>query len=383
MRDFFPQWQALTTDPEILSWVRGYKIPFLASPTQAYPPIERFSDHDKENLASIIPELLAKGVINRCTPAPDQFISPVFLEPKPNGGARLILNLKKLNAFLSAPHFKIEDARVAARLITPKVFLATLDLKDAYYLVPVDPAYWRYLRFSFNKELFEFTCLPFGLCTAPFVFTKLLKPVMHSLRLAGYLSVVYLDDFLLVGASYEACVENVAVTCDRLASLGFLFSKNKCQFPPSQQCQFLGLLFDSARFSVELPQKRHQAVLRLIKKFRHLKSCTIRSFAQFVGSIGACCPALPYAWLYTKQFEREKVRALARARGSYDALMSVPSLPEDFKWWEAVLPSGSKSLESPPFDLEIFSDASLTGWGAACAGRVAHGFWQGEDLQCH
>ena len=293
------------------------------------------------------------------------------------------MNLKELNNFLIAPHFKLEDARTVARLISPGAYLASLDLKDAYYLVPVDPSHWKFLRFQFLGKLYEFTCLPFGLCTAPFTFTKLLKPVMHILQSEGFFSVVYLDDFLLVGKSILDCERNVAFTCKLLAALGFLFSERKCHFPPTRQCQYLGLLFDSARFSVEIPQKRRLAVLKLVKKFCKLKVCSIRSFARFLGSLGACCPALPYAWVYTKKFEREKVLALDRSGGDYDALMTIPSCTEDFDWWKSNLVSGWKSLHPVSFQMEIFSDASLTGWGASCGEQVSHGFWTGGDLDLH
>ena len=61
--------------------------------------------------------------------------------------------------------------------------MSTLDLKDAYYLIPVDERSRKFLRFGFGRELYQFTCLPFGLCTSPHVFTKLMKPVINNLRL--------------------------------------------------------------------------------------------------------------------------------------------------------------------------------------------------------
>ena len=87
--------------------------------------------------------------------------------------------------------------------------MANLDLKNAYFLVPVDEKYRKFLRFSFENILFEFNCLPFGLNISPFVFTKIMKPVVSYLREKGFFSVVYLDDFLLLGASFEASLHNV------------------------------------------------------------------------------------------------------------------------------------------------------------------------------
>ena len=80
-------------------------------------------------------ELLGKGAIVPYNAIKDQFVSSIFLVPKPVGSCRLILNLKELNKFIKTQHFKLEDRRTVLKLISPYCFMATLDLKDAYNLV--------------------------------------------------------------------------------------------------------------------------------------------------------------------------------------------------------------------------------------------------------
>ena len=48
-----------------------------------------------------------------------------------------------------------------------------------------------------NKQVYQFTCLPFGLATSPREFTKLLRPVVALLRQQGVKLHVYLDDWLI------------------------------------------------------------------------------------------------------------------------------------------------------------------------------------------
>lgn len=91
----------------------------------------------------------------------DQFVSSIFLVPKPDGSLRLILNLKQLKTFIISEHFKIEDEKTVRRLIRWGSFMATIDLKNAYYLVPIREADEKLLRFLFCGKLFEFQCLPF------------------------------------------------------------------------------------------------------------------------------------------------------------------------------------------------------------------------------
>ena len=153
--------------------------------------------------------MLIKGAIEFCKPDKDQFLSHYFLVPKPDGTDRFILNLKALNKFVLEEHFKLEDIRTAAKLIFPNYPMSTLDLKDAYFLVPIHKTHKKFLRFKFNEELYQFTCLPFGLSSCPYVFTKLLKPVMRHLRSQGLSSIIYLDDILCVENSFENCSKNV------------------------------------------------------------------------------------------------------------------------------------------------------------------------------
>lgn len=65
--------------------------------------------------------------------------------------------------------------------------MASVDLKDAYFMVLIYTGHRMYLRFLFKNliYLYEFTCLPFGLSSAPYCFTKLIKPVMQKLRENG------------------------------------------------------------------------------------------------------------------------------------------------------------------------------------------------------
>jgi hypothetical protein len=53
-------------------------------------------------------------------------------------------------------------------------------------MIPIADSYKKYLRFEFNGTLYEFNSLPFGLSTAPYVFTKIMKQVVASLRARDY-----------------------------------------------------------------------------------------------------------------------------------------------------------------------------------------------------
>jgi len=105
-----------------------------------------------------------------------------------------------------------------------------------------------------------------------------------------------------------------------------------------------------------------------------------------IGSLVSVCPAVRYGLLYTKLFERAKYLALIHSNGIYSAKFFIsPSLQVDFRWWRRILsdPRQANSICTGHYVLEIFSDASLTGWGASCGSFRLHGWWSDVDRSLH
>lgn len=200
--------------------MKGYTIKFVNTPVQSSEPRAKgWSQVEHDTIQSSIDQLLLIGAIRKCVPCNGKFVSTIFLTSKKYGKYRMILNLKELNKFICPPHFKMENHKTVSKLISANDYLATLDLKDTYHLVPIAEPQRKLLRFRFNGDYYEYTCLPFGLNVGPFVFTKLLKPIAFFLRNQGFKSVVYLDDFLLIEGYFSDCAENINVTCSVLQEL--------------------------------------------------------------------------------------------------------------------------------------------------------------------
>lgn len=206
----------------------------------------------------------------------------------------------------------MEDYKIACKLVSHNCFMAKLNLKDVYYMIPVNEEHRKCLRFSFDNCFYEFSCLPFGLNTAPYVFTKIIKPVIGFLRNLGCLTVIYLDDLLLLENSYSQCLENINKSIEILEKLDFILNEEKSCKIPSQICNFLGFNLDSQKMTLELPIKKRHRIREQIIKFKKLKRCKIREFALVIGALVSCCPAIQYGWAHVKRFEREKYLALQK-----------------------------------------------------------------------
>lgn len=136
-------------------------------------------------------------------------------------------------------------------------------------MVSIDPAYRKYLRFQWREKIYEFSVLPFGLSTAPFIFTKIIRPVVSMLRRKGYQSVVYLDDFLLLSPSETECEDNMRAHSSLLSSLGFLVNFNKSELKPSGR-RFLGFVFDAEQQSIAIPEDRRRILLEKVSLFAEI-----------------------------------------------------------------------------------------------------------------
>ena len=173
--------------------------------------------------------------------------------PKRDGNSRPVINLKELNVFLKYDHFKMEGIHLLRDLLQPQDWLGKIDLKDAYFVIPVWKDHRKYLRFVCKGSLLEFACLPFGLAAAPRLFTKVLKPVVALLRRAGIRLIIYLDDLLFMNQSKEGLGLDMATARYLLENIGLVINLEKSCFVPTQNMEFLGFVVNTQAVTLLLP----------------------------------------------------------------------------------------------------------------------------------
>ena len=105
--------------------------------------------------------------------------------------------------------------------------MASIDLKDICYTLPVHPDHQKFLKFKFNENLYQYTCLPNGLSSAPRIFTKLLKHVYSTLRGMGHVISGYIDDSYLQRDTYNECTKNITDSSKLITELGFITHPEK------------------------------------------------------------------------------------------------------------------------------------------------------------
>ena len=384
------EWAKISSDYKILSGIRGYKLEFLEPPvqTRAMPEI-KFSKQERDFVRKEIKELLQKEVIVQAEHTDGEFISNIFLREKQEKGKfRMILNLKHLNKYIEKQHFKMETFLQTLALITPGCRLISFDFSDAYYSCSVFPPHRKYLRFNFEGKLYEFTCLPNGLTSAPRFFTKIMKVAHSHLREKFGMTISgYLDDNILVNYdSLQEARREGEIAAQLLQKLGFTINKQKSAVWPAKKIAHLGFIINSEDMTVTMTEEKTGKIKSLVEQTLNEETHTIRHVARVIGKVSATRPANPWAFHLTKLLEFEKNRGLIKNRFNYEATMNTSvKAKEDLQWVLNNIHESTSPIHTPEVDYTIYTDASTKGWGCydPQTGKKGGGRWTELEQELH
>jgi len=384
---FLSNWKAITKDHWVLQTVsEGYHIPLRATPVQMIPPYNpHYSEREQTLLKEELEALLTKQAVQRVPTSQKGFYSNMFMVPKKDGGQRPVINLKALNTYVKTEHFKMEGLHTVKALLQKEDWMTKIDLKDAFFMIPMAPQFRHLLLFKLNAESFQFKCLPFGLCTAPRVFTKTLKPAIELLRGLGIQMVIYMDNMLLMASSKQSIQEHTHITIFVLENLGFIINNKKSLLDPSQEIEFLGMVVNSQSMDLKLPGEKIKKIRLEARNILDTASPSAKTLAQLLGKLNATTPALQAAPLFSRALQMCLRESLSSGGQNYQSVVTLsPQAREDLHWWEQHLTSwNGRSLILPPSTLTIISDASQQGWGATCEGVTTRGPWSPHEKTLH
>jgi len=323
---FLHEWRKISGDPWILSTVaHGYRIDFLSQPHQTVePPVGGMSDAMTEICDREVEDLLKKGAIIPVLDSSPGFYTRLFAVPKPNSDLfRPIINLKPVNASVRHEHFKMENLESVKHLLKQGDWMVKLDLKDAYFTVPVFEDHQRFLRFRWRGSSYQFVCLPFGLSSAPRTFTKIMKPVMTVLRSLGIRVVIYLDDLLFLNESEQGVSRDLDIAIELLERLGFIINWPKSHTTPCQVIQYLGMVIDSRLMSFSLPESKFLKMRSMCQQALSRNRVKLRDLASIMGNFSWAILAIPFAQSHYRSVQRSLIDSLAENGGDFDGFVSL------------------------------------------------------------
>ena len=389
---FLKKWISITSDCWVLSVIRGgLTLQFKEQPPLSPVPIPLSNTQDPQKfllLSTEVETLLTKRAVEEVpvSSIDPGFYSRLFLVSKKTGGMRPVIDLSILNSYMIIPHFKMETNRSIRASILPGMWTTSLDLTDAYFHVPVCHSYRKFLRFVWNKRVYQFRALPFGLSTAPLAFTKLMQVAIAHLHSQAIQIHSYLDDSLIKELSPEKLYLNTDVVIRLLLSLGFLISWKKSDLIPSQDFIFLGEHYLTHQCIVRPPQEKFQNLCSKIHLFLSQKTVTARQFSQLLGLLNSLADVVPLGRLHIRplQFYLHQHWLPATQNWEFPVPIIHQELCPHLVWWtsQANVLRG-QLLSSPVPNQTLFTDASNLGWGAYLEGLSVSGVWTPDLLKEH
>ena len=383
LRFFRENWEKYTSDEHVLQTVSGMRIRFDNVPQQTYTPYAlSLSDNEKEAVSNEIKRLLKHKVIKMSHHETGEFISNIFTRPKKDGKHRMILNLSKLNEFVEYHHFKMDTLESGIKLITPNCYMASIDLSDAYYSVHIHESDQKYLKFSWQGQLYQFMALPNGLSSGPREFTKLLKPPLSHIRAKNHTIIAYIDDTFIIGQNKGKCTEAVKCTQQLFEELGFVINAQKSVIEPSQEIIFLGFVINSCYMTIRPTPEKCENIVKLCTMLIQKQSLKIEETASVLGKIVSLFPGAQYGPLHYRELETSKNSALAKSKGNYHGKMILSEGAKiELQWWIQNAASVSRKIHKGPFALTLTSDASGLGWGITDGNTEGGGRWNAEEAE--
>ena len=147
-------------------------------------------------------------------------------------------------------------------------------------------------------------------------------------------------------------------------NLGFVIHVEKSVFYPQKEIILLGFQINSVTMRITLTREKIANITTRITELLASPTPTIREVALVVGYLVSSFPAIRYSECHYRAIEHDKIIALKTAKSNFDSHMHLsPRAVRELNWWLVNLPNSFNLIESPPLDICLHSNTSLSGWG--------------------
>ena len=297
----------------VISGIReGFRIGFVASSVSLKSALSNMRssiEHPSVIDAYLQTEVSARRVAGPFPSLPfsSLHISRFGVIPKNNQPEkwRLILDLSSpeghsVNDGIPKPPFTVQyvsvDAFIEGIMVLGRgTLMAKFDVASAYRNVAIHPDDRPLLGMMWRGQYFVDMVLPFGLRSAPFIFTAIADLVEwilvhnYSVNFLRH----YLDDFLTLGPPASPVCYNNLQTCVQLCkSLGLPLHPDKLE-GPATCLTILGIELDSEKLQARLPTDKRDRIKALLDEWSLKRFCKRRELESLIGHLHHACKVAP------------------------------------------------------------------------------------------
>ena len=241
----------------------------------------------------------------------------------------------------------------------------SIDLEDAYFHIAIHTEFQRYFRFVANGKQYQYTALPFGLASAPRVFTQIVGIPVVALHQQAVKLHPYLDDWLLRDIRRAVLGQHLQSAWTLLVRLGFIPSTEKSSIVPSQDMAFVGMQLRTKDGVASPTRDRVDKLLRIVRRLHASRVVTAHQLLILLGIMVSVIDIVPWARLRLRPIQLYLLALWKPNRDPLSRIIPVrPALRLHLMWWmdNENLVKGTPLRVSPP-DQFLFTDASHLGWG--------------------
>lgn len=203
------------------------------------PVLQSYIDKELE-------DMLSQGIVE---PSKSPWASPVVMVRKKDGTYRFCVDYRKLNLVTERDSYPLPMVADTLDKLRDARYLSSLDLKSAFFQVPVAESSRPYTAFTVpNRGLFQFRRMPFGLTNSPATWQRLIDSVLGADLEPNVF--VYLDDIVVVTQTFDRHLEVLEEVFRRLKEANLTVSWDKCQFCRDEM-RYLGYVIDRRGLRVD------------------------------------------------------------------------------------------------------------------------------------
>ena len=184
----------------------------------------------------------------------------------------------------SLVYISVADIAAVVMQLGRGSLLAKSDVKSAYRQIPVHPDDRSLLGMRWQGQLFCDATLPFGLRSAPIIFSAVADALEWVVKARGGTHIFhYVDDFVFVGPPRSPkCSRDLQLFVDTCSELGIELAVDKTE-GPSTCLTILGIEIDTMAMELRLPQAKLARLAESVRSWRGKRSGKRREFESLVG----------------------------------------------------------------------------------------------------
>ena len=325
--------------------------------------------------------------------------SPFGVIPKKNkpGKFRLILNLSAPEGhsvndtinkeMVSLSYVSIDEVAATVRKLGRGTLMAKMDIRQAYRNIPVHPQDRKLLGMLWKDEVLVDGSLPFGLRSAPLIFTAVADAAQWIMQSKGATHIFhYVDDYITLGSpSTQECKLNNAIMHDTCSELGLPTDPEKDE-GPSSSLAFTGIEIDTVAMELRLPKQKLDCLKAELAGWRGKKACRKEDLLSLIGVLSHACKVVRAGRTFLRRLIDLSAAQHCQLSDFFTRLNR--DAKSDLEWWYQFCTdwNGVTILrETPAIPTALVTSDASGGWGcgATCGHKWFRIQWAGPIQNSH